>query len=54
MSWAKGANEMAKYHPNKEISAAIDLAIQLGWTVVYGSGHVFATLRCPRLMPSHH
>lgn len=38
---------MAKHHPNKEVSDVIAYAIQLGWRVVSGSGHVYCTLRCP-------
>jgi len=37
---------MAKYHQNKEVSDAIELAVNLGWDVIPGSGHCFATLRC--------
>lgn len=40
---------MAKYHPNKEVSDAIEYAIDLGWTLVPGSGgHLYAMLRCPQ------
>jgi hypothetical protein len=31
----------------KEVNKVIEFAVELGWTVVYGSGHVYATLRCP-------
>jgi hypothetical protein len=40
---------VAKHHPNKEISAAIDDAISLGWSFVKrnGKGHAYGLLRCP-------
>ena len=38
---------MAKHHPNKEVSDAIDQALGLGWRFILGSGHVFGTLMCP-------
>lgn len=37
---------MAKYHPHKEVSNAIEYAVGLGWTVVYGGNHTYAMLRC--------
>ena len=39
---------MAKHHANKEVSDVIEYAINKGWTVVMGSGHVYCTLRCPQ------
>jgi len=39
---------MAKFHPDKEVSDVMEYAVDRGWTVVYGSGHCYATLRCPR------
>jgi len=39
---------MAKYHPNKEVSDAIEFAVDLGWTVVLGGNHTYAMLRCPQ------
>ena len=37
---------MAKYHPAKEVSDAIEYALSLGWRFVRGSGHCYGTLRC--------
>ena len=37
---------MAKQHPNKEVSDAIEHALSLGWRMVQGSGHRYATLLC--------
>lgn len=37
---------MAKHHPNKEVSDAIEYGLELGWTFVRGSGHCYGTLRC--------
>ncbi len=39
---------MAKYHPNKEVSQAIEYAVGLGWTIVAGRNHTYAMLRCPQ------
>ncbi len=37
---------MAKHHPNKEVSDAIEYALSLGWRLIHGSGHRYATLLC--------
>lgn len=33
-------------HPNKHIQAAIEYAIENGWTFVLSNGHAFGILRC--------
>ncbi|HCS51725.1 MAG TPA: hypothetical protein DIW81_09055 [Planctomycetaceae bacterium] len=38
---------MAKYHPNKEISAAIEFALENGWRFEMSQGHPFGQLYCP-------
>ena len=38
---------MAKNHPNKEISAAIDFALANGWRFEKSNGHIFGMLYCP-------
>ncbi|WP_339747378.1 hypothetical protein [uncultured Rubinisphaera sp.] len=38
---------MAKLHPNKEISQAIEYAIEQGWKFIKSNGHVFGILHCP-------
>lgn len=35
---------MAKHHPNKEVSDAMESALSLGWRFIKGSGHVYGTL----------
>ena len=39
---------MGKYHPNKEVSDAMEYAVGLGWTIVPGGNHAYAMLRCPQ------
>ncbi len=39
---------MAKYHPNKEVSDAMEYAVDLGWTIVPGGNHTYAMLRSPQ------
>ncbi|MCX7421503.1 MAG: hypothetical protein NT013_18425 [Planctomycetia bacterium] len=39
---------MAKWHPQKEVSDAIEYAVSQGWRFIKGSGHCFGTLRCPQ------
>jgi hypothetical protein len=34
-------------HPHKEINAAVDHAIDLGWTLISSSGHAWGIIRCP-------
>ena len=34
-------------HPNKEINAAVDHALSLGWTLVSPCAHAWGILRCP-------
>lgn len=38
---------MARHHPNKEVSDAIEYALQAGWRMVASSGHVYCKLYCP-------
>jgi hypothetical protein len=35
-------------HPKKEVEEAVQRAEARGWRVKLGSGHCWATLRCPR------
>jgi len=37
---------MAKRHPNKEIQAAIEYAIENGWRLQMSKGHAFGILFC--------
>jgi FAD/FMN-containing dehydrogenase len=39
---------MAEHHPQQEVSDAIQHALDLGWRVIRGTGHCYATLRCPQ------
>ncbi|WP_339749285.1 hypothetical protein [uncultured Rubinisphaera sp.] len=38
---------MAKHHPNKEISSAIEYALGMGWRYEISSGHAHDRLFCP-------
>ncbi|MBL4885222.1 MAG: hypothetical protein JKY95_11890 [Planctomycetaceae bacterium] len=38
---------MAKIHPNKEISAAIEYALENGYRFEKSNGHAFGRLLCP-------
>ncbi len=38
---------MAKLHPNKEISNAIEYALENGWNFRKSNGHIFGILYCP-------
>ncbi len=38
---------MAKHHPNKEISKAIEYALENGWRFEKSRGHIFGQLFCP-------
>lgn len=38
---------MARIHPDKEINAAIEYALEHGWTFTRASGHAFGILWCP-------
>ena len=38
---------MGKYHPKKEISAAIEYALNHGWRFVKSKGHIYGVLLCP-------
>lgn len=36
-------------HPNKEIDAAVEYALECGWELVKSKrGHIWGTLRCPQ------
>ena len=38
---------MAKKHPNKEIRAALEYAVQQGWILVEGGSHAWGKMYCP-------
>lgn len=38
---------MAKHHPHKEISSAIEFALSQGWRFEHSRGHIYGTLYCP-------
>ncbi|TVP63452.1 MAG: hypothetical protein EA343_08050 [Nodularia sp. (in: Bacteria)] len=38
---------MAKKHPNKEIRAALDYAVEQGWEVEEGGSHAWGKMYCP-------
>ena len=36
-----------KEHPNKEIRAAVQYALDAGWRLIEGRGHCWGMIRCP-------
>ena len=42
------AVESRRHHPSKEVSDAMEYAVDLGWTIVKGRNHTYAMLRCPK------